>query len=180
MWAPTKDAKMNKSTLAVLAALTFFHSAALATSDADSDMAKPRATINNDTKSGDEPLNAILEQRMAGGMGVPFAQLQNAQLKSNHQGERRSISIQTNSDKISKTVLVSQFPSFYKPTLRQFLDAIALQTHSQWNYNAGKSENSDSKSNHPIVFEFKEGGKRKPYELNLEKGWSTKDNGNDY
>lgn len=170
---------MNKQQLSlstfVLIALMLNGALVTAASGADSDMAKTRNSVETEGKSSEERQNAILEQRMAGGMGVPFYQLENAQLKSNHQGERRSISIQTKSDKISKTILVSQFPSFYKPTLRQFLDAIALQTHSQWNYDAAKSE-ADGKS--PIVFEFKEGGKRKPYELNLAKDWSTKDNGN--
>lgn len=149
-------------------------------SEKDADLTKARSASEETGKLSDEQLARLLEQRLPGGMGISFAQLTKMSLVANKASMGRSISVATKSDKIAKTTLRSNFPSFYKPTLAQFLDAVGLQTRAQWKYDpSGKSaEGENGKKSSDIIFEFNETTRRKPYELNLAKGWSTADNGN--
>lgn len=142
-------------------------SGAFAATPDGSDLAKTRTT-EADSKLNDEQLAKVLEQRVPGGLGVPFSRLAKMALTSK---TGKQISLVTKSDKISKTMLRSNFPGFYKPTLKEFFEAIALQSFSEWKYDASNSKQA-------IVFEFSEASRRKPYEVALAKGWSTKDNGN--
>lgn len=149
------------------------------------DLARARhSNANNSaiTLSSDE-LKQVLNTRMQGGMGISFAKLSNMLLATKGLAEGRAISLATNSQEISNTMLRSNFPSFYKPTLEQFLDAVALQTKSKWAYDPqAKSLGGEKKDKRTgkdlIVFEFVADKRKKPYELNLAKDWSTKDNGN--
>jgi hypothetical protein len=74
------------------------------------------------------------------------------------------------------------FPEFYKPTLRELLDVIALQTSSEWKYDpSGKHIQSDV-DHGPVedlaIFEFTEVKREKPFQVDLPKGWKSTDKGN--
>ncbi|MCL1919574.1 MAG: hypothetical protein FWG50_00625 [Kiritimatiellaeota bacterium] len=48
------------------------------------------------------------------------------------------VAIHTESQEINATQLKSFIPAFYKPTWREMFDAIALQTQSEWRYDAAR------------------------------------------
>ena len=63
------------------------------------------------------------------------------------------------SDEIAESPLQSPFPASYEPTLREFLDTIALQTSSEWKYDpSGKYFKSEVEHEKPVaglaIFEF--------------------------
>ena len=136
----------------------------------------------NQTKLSDEQLAKLLDQRVPAGLGLPFGRLQKMSLVGNKENAGRPLALVTGSEKIAKTMLRSNYPGFYKPTLREFFDSIAWQSFSNWKYDPGNKyvddKSKDKKSNSLVAFEFFEEKRRKPYEVNLASGWSTKDNGN--
>ena len=74
------------------------------------------------------------------------------------------------------------FPAFYKPTLRELLDVLALETSSDWKYDpTSKYFRSDAETG-PVeglaVFEFTKTTRKKPFAVALAKGWKATDKGN--
>lgn len=130
-----------------------------------------------------EDVDKLLAERLDGGMGYSFKQFANMFFVSSHLAFGKSVGLVSSSEKISKTILQSPFPRTYRPTLREFLDAIALQTSSQWKYNpTGKYMRNKighkQKSAEMAVFEFSEQERTKPYEITLAKGWTSTNKGN--
>ncbi len=76
------------------------------------------------------------------------------------------VAIHTDDKEIGAVKLSSPFPSFYKPTWRQMLDSIAIQTKSSWNY--------DSKRNFWV---FAKPAIAKPYTITLADKWIAEDRG---
>jgi hypothetical protein len=76
------------------------------------------------------------------------------------------IAIHTNDKEIGDTELHSPFPEFYKPTIREMLDAIALQTKSSWSY--------DSQDDYWV---FAKPAIPKPLSVTLADKWITNDRG---
>ena len=76
------------------------------------------------------------------------------------------IAIHTNDKEISDTDLHSAFPDFYKPTIKEMLDAIALQTRSSWSY--------DSQNDYWV---FAKPAIPKPFSLTLADKWIGNDRG---
>ena len=76
------------------------------------------------------------------------------------------IAIHTNDTVIAETELHSPFPEFYKPTVKELLDAIALQTKSSWIY--------DSKT---LYWTFAKPAAAKPFSLQLAGKWTSDDRG---
>lgn len=80
----------------------------------------------------------------------------------------REIAIHTESSEIASTPMRSFMPKFYEPTWRELFDAIALQTQSEWHYDA---------KNDYWVF----GNPQKPkthYTLEIAQDWTPDDQGN--
>ena len=128
-------------------------------------------------------LESLLEKRLPGTMGLLFYHLADMYLIPIQAKSNEAISLKTNSERIGKTLLHSPFPAFYRPTLRQFLDEIAWQTKSRWQYDPVESFDGDKVRNKPgnknlVVFEFVEADRVRPYELNPAKDWVPLDRGN--
>ena len=128
--------------------------------------------------------NKLLRRRLDGQMGLPFKAFANMFIvKSNLQGLGYTVGLMADSKTIADADLTSPFPEFYKPRLDEFLDAIALQTKSQWKYDpTDKYVRSDAPDSKPIdhiaVFEFREQKARpKPYHVKLAEGWKAEDKG---
>ena len=101
------------------------------TEKAESDEIKPLVeieTLTNEQQAG------LLGARLDGGMGFTFGQFANMFLATSRIHLEFGVGLMTSSREISGTTLQSPFPRSYKPTLREFLDAIALQTFSEWKY----------------------------------------------
>jgi hypothetical protein len=159
--------------------------------DANADATSPDAASKSDaddkTPPTIKPLTAdeqqsLLNTRLDGGMGHAFGQFANMFLVSSRIHLGTGVGLMAASKKIAETPLQSPFPPSYKPTLREFLDAIALQTSSQWAYDpSGKFIQSDVKRDQPVeglaVFEFVEAKREKPHEVNLAEGWTATDKG---
>lgn len=132
----------------------------------------------------DEQLTKLLARRTDGGAGgLTFRQFANMFLVASRLNLGEGVGLMTESKEIADAELTSTCPGFYRPTLREFLDAIALQTGSQWSHETtGKFIQSDVPSDKPIsgmaIFEFKKVARKKPYEVKLAEGWKTVDHGN--
>lgn len=125
--------------------------------------------------------NELLKQRSNGGLGYSFEQFANMYVVSSMLNLGQMVGLMTQSETIEKTKLFPAFPSSYKPTFREFLDAIAVQTSSQWNYDpTNKFVKSEKKKEEPMkvaLFEFKEVPREKPWELTIAKDWKQADRG---
>src|SRR5215203_5244177 len=78
----------------------------------------------------------------------------------------QDVAIHTDDKEIGAIELSSPFPPFYKPTWKEFLDAIAIQTKSSWKY--------DSKRNFWV---FATPAFTKPYTIKLADKWNLEDRG---
>lgn len=130
-----------------------------------------------------EQQDRLLNARLNGGMGYSFSQFANMFLVSSRIKFGTGIGLMTSSAEIAEAPLQSPFPENYKPTLRQFLDTIALQTSSDWEYDpSGKFIQGDFDRETPIdglaIYEFKKTERDKPFEITLEEGWEAIDKGN--
>jgi hypothetical protein len=142
---------------------------------------KPPAAVINPISQDD--LNDLLSKRLESGMGLTFASFSNMFFVHSHQLWNRGVGLATDSQKIAESTLQSPFPRFYKSTLREFLDAIALQCSAKWKFDpSSKFVKNLTKRQSPkdlAIFEFVEYSERpKPYDITLPKGWTTKDHGN--
>jgi hypothetical protein len=131
----------------------------------------------------DEEQEKLLASRLDGGMSFTFRQFANQFLVTSRFQLSQGVGLMTLSKEISNLPLQSPFPSTYKPTLREFLDSIALQTFSEWEYDpSSKFFQSKVKHTSPVtglaMFEFKPAKREKPYEVTLAEGWKAVDKGN--
>jgi hypothetical protein len=125
----------------------------------------------------------LLKVRLDGAMDFSFGQFANMFLASSRISLGNGIGLVTSSDEIAKATLQSPFPRFYQPTVREFLDAIALQTQSEWRYDpTSKFFKSEVKDEPPVedlaIFEFTKTKRAKPFEVALAEGWKAVDKGN--
>jgi hypothetical protein len=125
----------------------------------------------------------LLAARLDGEMGSSFNQFANMFLVASRVNLDWGVGLVTPSKEIAESELRSPFPGFYKPTLRELLDAIALQTFSEWKYEpSGKYVQSDLKRDPPVerlaIFEFTRKERKKPFTVALAKGWKAIDKGN--
>src|SRR5205085_11129590 len=92
------------------------------------------------------------------------------------------IGLMTSDTEIAELPLQSPFPASYQPTLREFLDAIALQTFSEWKYDPSnkylKTEDLETRVEGLAIFEFTKTKREKPFEVALADGWKRVDKGN--
>jgi hypothetical protein len=140
----------------------------------------PAVTIKPLTKEQQEQL---LGTRLEGGMDFSFSQFANMFLVSSRIQIGHGIGLMTSTKEIAETKLQSPFPSFYSPTLREFLDAIALQTFAEWKYDpTSKYLHSEVEDKTPweglAIFEFTTKKRERPFEVTLADGWKSIDKGN--
>ena len=111
-----------------------------------------------------------------------FGQFANMFLVMSHLNLSHGVGLMSKSRDIAKIELQSPFPQFYHPTLREFLDAIALQTFSEWQHDpTGQfitSEVEIPAASRPVIFEFTASKREKPFEVTLADGWKSIDKGN--
>ena len=149
--------------------------------------AKPATEAKKRTPAFIKPLtkeqqDKLLRERLDGGMGNSFSQFANRFLVMSRINLLCGVGLMTASPEIAKTELQPVFPKFYKPTRREFLDMIALQTSSDWKYDATskyfKSEVEDGPVEGLAIFEFTKAKREKPFQITLAKGWTFNDKGN--
>ena len=100
----------------------------------------------------DEELKKLLDFRVVGGMGMTFGQFSNMYLVQSRLNIGVGIGLMADDRKIARTELRSPFPESYHPTMREFLDAVALQTFSEWKYDpTDKHFQSDVELNEPVI-----------------------------
>ena len=91
------------------------------------------------------------------------------------------IGLITSSKEISNAELHPVFPESYKPTLREFLDAIALQTSLEWKYDPTSKYFKSEVESGPVeglaIFEFTKTKREQPFEVALPEGWKAVDKG---
>lgn len=78
----------------------------------------------------------------------------------------QNIALHTNDKEINETELHSPFPDFYRPTVKELLATIALQTKSSWTY--------DAQNNYWV---FAKPATAKPFSLTLADDWNGTDRG---
>ena len=142
--------------------------------------AKPSAVITPLTA---EQQHRLLDTRLDGGMEFTFGQFSNMFLVSSQINLGSGVGLVTASKEIAESPLQSPFPASYQPTLREFLDAIALQTSADWKYDpTGKFVHSDVPREDPserlALFEFTGTKREKPFAVTLAQGWKANDKGN--
>ena len=132
-------------------------------------------------------LAKLLSRRVQGGLGHTFAQFANMFMVSSHLGTGISVGLTTPDETVAKTELQDAFPHFYKPTLSELLEAIAMQTFSKWSYETKdqfvSATTDDAKPNDSVVIisfnRFIPGKPRtKPFSVTPAKGWTHEDRGN--
>ncbi|HEY2837953.1 MAG TPA: hypothetical protein VGJ26_02305, partial [Pirellulales bacterium] len=123
----------------------------------------------------------LLNERLDGDMGYPFAQFANKLLANSRLHLSDGIWLMTLDRDVARAALQSPFPATYQPTLRELFDAIATQTSTAWQYNpSGKYVESDATETDkraPTIFEFTPAQRARPFEVTLPAGWKSKDNG---
>ncbi|WP_298868350.1 hypothetical protein [uncultured Gimesia sp.] len=140
---------------------------------------KPAATL--------KPLTAkqqteLLGFRLKAGIGGTFSRFANMFMVSSRLALGTGVGLMTSSKEIAETPMFTPFPDSYKPTLRELLDTLALQTHSKWKYDpSSKYFKSDIDFKGPFdgiaIFEFTKTKREKPFEITLAKGWKASDEG---
>ena len=128
-----------------------------------------------------DQLRSLLAERLNGSMGLTFAQFANMFLVKSHLSLSKGIALSTPDNTVADAGLMPVFPETYKPTFREFLDAIALQTHTEWRY-VVESQTLQSNSNNPVegvaCFEFTPGANRLNFSIKVPTGWAIRDGGN--
>ena len=131
----------------------------------------------------DVELSELLRTRLSGEMGMTFGQFGNMFLVQSRLMIGTGIGLMADEKKIIRSQLQSPFPESYHPTLREFLDAIALQSFSEWKYDpTDKHFKSDLEEDEPVrglaIFEFKSTKRKKPFSIKLAEDWKANDKGN--
>jgi len=129
-----------------------------------------------------EEEDALLSRRLSGGISGNFDQFSKMFFVSSKLNLSTLVALVSSSPKVSSTMLKPQYPLFYKPTLREFLDTIAQETSTRWSLdNSGKYFHAKEKLSKPLsgisAFEFTEIPAQKNFELTLPSGWTEKDKG---
>ena len=129
-----------------------------------------------------ENLDQVLQHRLKGGLSDNFKQFANMFFVRSGLDTGWNVGLSSADDEIAKTELRPVFPQFYKPTLRELLDVIALQTFSTWSYRKedqflGSKEDEKEDQSDIIIVHFQKTRRAKPYEVILAGGWKSEDRG---
>ncbi len=133
-----------------------------------------------------EEQTKLLARRLEGSLEGSFGVFANLFVVRSEMDLGICIGLSGMSNELKKAKLQSVFPDFYKPTLKELLDTIALQTSCSWSYLkedqfANSSEPATKEDDHVVVFTFtpiKTGTKpAKPFRVDFAKDWRTEDRG---
>lgn len=117
-----------------------------------------------------------------GGAVKTFGQFANVFLVMSRVQLPYGVGLMAASREVSQAEFHPVFPEFYEPTLRELLDAIALQTSSEWKYDPSSKHFHSEVEKGPVdgiaIFEFTAAKRPKPYQVSVPKGWKTVDHGN--
>jgi len=145
---------------------------------------KPAKTYAIKVKVMSQPdLNKLLAQRLNGDIGFKFKAFSNEFFVRSKLDVGKSIGLMARTPAIAETDLESAFPSTYKPTLKEILDAIAMQTKTHWVYDPKKqvvmSDKPLDKELEGIVdFEFTPAVQSLPFEIKPARGWKAEEHTN--
>ncbi|HMO20325.1 MAG TPA: hypothetical protein PKC98_05090 [Candidatus Melainabacteria bacterium] len=121
-------------------------------------------------------VNQLLKERVRMEFGYPFYRF--AQIFAIASATRLKYSVVVASDDrlIEAHPLTDLYPKFYRPTVKEILDQIALQTGSRWQYlkehQKYDSKLKDYSSHKPVMlFEFKKSELKPTFKLKLATGW---------
>lgn len=123
-------------------------------------------------------LNALLKQRLNGTLGDNFGQFSNMFFVRSRIDLDTGIALTTKAPGVTECQLEPAFAYNYKPTLRELLDAIALETGTRWVY-ADRSQVmvSNSPSNEIIdgmaIFDFVPNQHKFTHEMTPAKDWKA-------
>lgn len=131
-------------------------------------------------------LDKLLARRLDGSLGYEFRQFSNMFFVKSHIDLGNEVALSTANKEIAEYELQSPFPDSYKPTLRELLDAIALQTSSAWSYkkehqfsyHEGEAKPEKKDDSGSVVIHFDPVKREKPFAYKLKKGWTALDRGN--
>src|SRR5262249_6459577 len=130
-----------------------------------------------------EEQGKILHRRLNGTTGNDsFNQFANMFLVRSNMDLDFGIALCTANPAIAKKKFVPCFPNSYRPTVKEFLDQVALQVSGTWSYDSSGKFLDDRTSaptdSHELVFyEFKPVNRKKPYHIELSSGWTSSDKG---
>jgi hypothetical protein len=128
-------------------------------------------------------LEKLLNQRLNGGLGYEFSQFANMFFVRSRIDLGTAIGLMTKDKAIAEARLEPAFSSTYEPTLREFLDALAMQTKSRWVYEPKnqvmKSDTPQDKVIEQIAnIEFVPTAQTLPFEMTPANGWKTQERSN--
>ncbi|MEO1524302.1 MAG: hypothetical protein AAFX06_02650 [Planctomycetota bacterium] len=138
----------------------------------------------------DEKLERLLNVRLSGEMGYNFGQFANMFFVQSRIRVGMGLGLMTEDGEVAERPLQSPFPPTYKPTLREFLDSIAMQTFSDWSYDPKRqfisgpkemlAEDPNKRVDKIAIFGFtkRKEKREKNFEIKLAEGWKTIDQGN--
>lgn len=131
-----------------------------------------------------DEIDKIMSRRLQGGLVHSFGQFANMFLVKSRLDTNVSVMLKAANGDIADTELQSVFPGFYKPTLAELCDAIALQTFSKWSY---EKEDQFIMSSVPgekmidegiVVLSFRaDTGRKKTFTVTPASGWRQEDRG---
>ena len=171
----------------IVAAFCFFSNNTVFSQDVESAAEEGKGAETKEepatVKSLDEAqLKDLLDSRIRGGMQHTFGAFANMFFVSSRIELGIGIGLSTSVKGAAEMPLQSPFPPSYKPTLREFLDAIALQTSTKWEYDPKPKIGGDgggAELDDIAIFNFtKMEGREKPFEVDLVEGWKALDKGN--
>lgn len=131
-----------------------------------------------------DKIGEIMSRRIQGSLGHSFGQFANMFLVSSRLETNVSLMLKAANGDMADAELQGVFPEFYKPTLAELCDAIALQTFSKWSY---EKEDQYVMSSVPgektidegiVVLSFRPDKERKkPFMITPAAGWRHEDRG---
>lgn len=145
----------------------------------------PNAPVDLSIKVSVEPLttkeqSSLLAHRINGALGGTFERFANMFVVSSSISTGTTIGLVTESSEIENSSFNPAFPTSYKPTIREFLEAIATQTGSSWSYDpSGKFIHTDKQLKKPIkntaIFEFRKSEQpgSPPYAVSVPAHWKA-------
>ncbi len=132
-------------------------------------------------------LSAFLSQRVEAGLDGSFGEFANKFMVFSSMSAGKAVGLETKDAKVAEARLSPVFPGFYRPTLAQLFDMIAMQSRSSWSY---VKENQFALSDSPakgkpddnlIIITFKANPSivvtRRAYSIKLAEGWKRNDRG---
>jgi hypothetical protein len=133
-----------------------------------------------------EEQTKLLARRLDGSLDGSFGVFANMFMVRSQVDLGVCLALRGMTSELNNAKLQPVFPDFYKPTLKELLDTIALQTSSSWSYRkedqfATTSVPGTKVDDHVVIFTFvaMEPGTKpaKPFRVDFAKDWKSEDRG---